>query len=127
MPELSLDDVVITFAIIAVSYYLAKKIIRGSQLREQSLLQNGIDVNVTILSLKQTGLFINNNPVAEMKLRVVDPLTGNSWLVEKHKEAILLITLDVWQVGNIYHAKTDIEKKQIFFVRDNNDRPIRVN
>jgi hypothetical protein len=37
-------------------------------------------------SLLKTGLFINNNPVIDMDLRVQDLNNGKTWLVEKHQE-----------------------------------------
>ncbi|QJT81164.1 hypothetical protein [Kosakonia sp. MUSA4] len=127
MSIFSIVNAVLTFVIIFGAYYVAHRMIRNTQVREQSYIQQGIDVNVKILSMKQTGLFINNNPVVEMELRVVEPMNNKSWLIEKHKETVMLITLDAWQVGNTYQAKTDKDGKKIVFVRDDNDRPLLAN
>jgi hypothetical protein len=65
----------------------------GAKRKEQDILANGSDVNITILSMKQSGLFINNNPVIEMSLRVEQPQFNKSWLVEKHNETAWLIAV----------------------------------
>lgn len=87
-------------------------------------MENGSDVQITILSMKQNGLFLNNNPVVEMSLRVTD-LHGKSWLVEKHEETVLLIALDKYQVGDVYDGKFDIKTSSILFVKDESGKPIR--
>ncbi|WLI76978.1 hypothetical protein Q5705_20860 [Kosakonia sp. H02] len=91
---------------------------------EKIFLVDGIDVNATIISMRQVGVFFNNNPVVEMTLKIEDKSKKKSWLIEKHNEIIMLITLDAWQVGHIYQAKTDEKKQKISFVRDDNDRPL---
>jgi len=106
-------NAVLTFVIIFIGFYLANRIVKNSQRREQRIIENGNDIQVTILAMRQTGLFINNNPVIDMDL----------WLVEKHQETVLLITLDAWQVGVTYEAKLDPKDNAIVFVRDINDKP----
>ncbi|AER32200.1 hypothetical protein ACVWWU_001039 [Pantoea sp. PA1] len=117
-------NVVLTILVIFACYYFANKIVRGSQQREQTIIENGSDVQITILSMKQNGLFLNNNPVVEMSLRVTD-LHGKSWLVEKHEETVLLIALDKYQVGDVYDGKFDIKTSSILFVKDESGKPIR--
>ncbi len=117
-------NVVLTIMVIFACYYFANKIVRGSQQREQTIIENGSDVQITILSMKQNGLFLNNNPVVEMSLRVTD-LHGKMWLVEKHEETVLLIALDKYQVGDVYEGKFDIKTSSILFVKDESGKPVR--
>ncbi|MGP2518511.1 hypothetical protein ACTUSX_01320 [Pantoea ananatis] len=124
MSILSVLNIVLTVLIIFASYYFANKIVRGSHQLEKTVMENGSDVQITILSMKQNGLFLNNNPVVEMSLRVTD-LHWKSWLVEKHEETVLLIALDKYQVGDVYDGKFDIKTSSILFVKDESGKPIR--
>ncbi|AWQ18318.1 hypothetical protein NB724_001147 [Pantoea ananatis] len=124
MSILSVLNVVLTVLIIFASYYIANKLVRGSHQLEKAVIENGSDVQITILSMKQNGLFLNNNPVVEMSLRVTDS-HGKSWLVEKHEETVLLIALDKYQVGDVYGGKFDIKTSKILFVKDESGKPIR--
>ena len=120
----SIINAVVTLGGIFVCFYFAHKIVRGSQEREKTILNSGLEVRVTILSMKQSGLFINNNPVVEMALRVKEGERGDEWLIENHKKTVQLIALDGYQVGNIYQAKTDEKRKELVFAKDNSGRPI---
>ncbi len=73
----------------------------------------------------KTGLFINNNPVIDMDLRVQDLNNGKKrGLWKSTRETVLLITLDARQVGVTYEAKTRSKKiTPLCFVRDINDKP----
>lgn len=124
MSILSVLNVVLTILIIFISYYFANKIVRCSHQFEKAVTKNGSDVQIIILSMKQNGLFLNNNPVVEMSLRVTDS-HGKSWLVEKHEETVLLIALDKYQVGDVYGGKFDIKTSSILFVKDESGKPIR--
>jgi hypothetical protein len=121
----SVVNIVLTVLIIAGCYYLANRVIRNSQQHEQSVMNIGGDVYVTILSMKQNGLFLNNNPVIEMSLRIEDPNAKETWMLEKYNETVLLIALDAYQVGHKYQAKID-DKKNIIFVKDNSGKPLPV-
>ncbi|MBW1216539.1 hypothetical protein QM637_15525 [Pantoea allii] len=124
MSILSVINIVLTVLIIFASYYLANKIVRSSHQFEKAVIENGSDVQITILSMKQNGLFLNNNPVVEMSLRVTDS-HGKRWLVEKHEETVILIALDKYQVGDVYDGKFDIKTSSILFVKDEDGKPIR--
>ncbi|MDJ0091393.1 MULTISPECIES: hypothetical protein [Pantoea] len=124
MSILSVINIVLTILIIFASYYLANKIVRSSHQFEKAVIENGSDVQITILSMKQNGLFLNNNPVVEMSLRVTDS-HGKRWLVEKHEETVILIALDKYQVGDVYDGKFDIKTSSILFVKDEDGKPIR--
>lgn len=124
MSILSIVNIVLTLLIIFVCYYFANKIVRGSHQREQAVIENGSDVQITILSMKQNGLFLNNNPVVEMSLRGTDS-HGKSWLVEKYEETVLLIALDKYQVGDVFDGKFDIKTNNILFVKDENGKPVK--
>ncbi len=80
-------NVVLTLILIVAAFYLANRIARNSHVREEQIMQHGRDIIITIMSMKQAGLFINNNPVREMSLRVEEPAKNKSWLIEKHTEA----------------------------------------
>ncbi|MGG6192653.1 hypothetical protein ACQV2B_00915 [Pantoea allii] len=124
MSILSVINIVLTILIIFASYYLANKIVRSSHQFEKAVIENGSDVQITILSMKQNGLFLNNNPVVEMSLRVTDS-HGKRWLVEKHEETVILIALDKYQVGDMYDGKFDIKTSSILFVKDEDGKPIK--
>ncbi|MGG6102443.1 hypothetical protein QNH99_09100 [Pantoea allii] len=126
MSTLSVINFFLTFFIIFISYYIANKIVKKSHQRESDIIEKGSDVEITILSMKQNGILLNNNPVVEMSLRVTDS-HRKSWLVEKHEETVLLIALDIYQVGNIYNGKFDSKGNSVLFVRDESGRPIKIN
>jgi hypothetical protein len=101
-----------------------KRVARNLERKEQDILTNGSDVNITILSMKQSGLFINNNPVIEMSLRVEQPQFNKSWLVEKHNETAWLIAVAAYQVGNVYQGKLGQNDKSLVFVKDGSGKPL---
>lgn len=120
-------NAVLTFLIIFVCFHFANRIVKNSQQREHSIMEQGDDVYVTILSMKQSGVFINNNPVVTMDLRVANAADNKTWLLEKHDETIQLIALDAYQVGSIYRAKLDSKTKSIVFVTDSsNGKPLAI-
>ncbi|MCU5771711.1 hypothetical protein N5923_08950 [Erwiniaceae bacterium BAC15a-03b] len=119
-------NVALTFFIIAACYYFANKIIKGNQRREKHLMENGISIIITILSMKQTGLFLNNNPVIEMNLKAENIDKNESWLIEKHNETALVIALNDYQVGNVYHAKVGNNKNDIVFIKDESGKPVPI-
>lgn len=124
---MSINQYIFMIALVIVLFgfhYFVKYRLKKYQEREQSFINQEIDVNVAVLSMKQTGMLLNNNPVVEMDLRVESPVNGEAWLLEKHKETIMLVTLADWKVGSIYQAKTDQNKSKIVFVRDSNDKPL---
>lgn len=120
----SILNVFLTIVIIAVCYFFANKMIKGGQNREKNMMESGASINVTILSMKQTGLFLNNNPVIEMKLKAESKEKNESWLIEKHNETALLIALDAYQVGNVYEAKLGKNKDDVMFVTDASGKPV---
>lgn len=116
---------VLTFVIIFSCYYFANKIVKSSHQREKIINGKGSDVEITILSMEQSGLFLNNNPVIEMNLRITDD-NRKALLVEKHKETVLLISLDKYQVGNSYKGKYDINNDKFVFERSGSGMPIKI-
>lgn len=70
---LEVANVILTFVIILVCYYFANRTVKRNRQREQVMTERGADVYVTILSLKQSDVFINNNPVVEMDLQLENP------------------------------------------------------
>ncbi|WEF30314.1 hypothetical protein PYR66_11770 [Klebsiella aerogenes] len=120
-------NAVLTFLIIFVCFYFANRIVKNSQQREQNIIEQGDDAYATILSMKQSGLFINNNPVVTMDLRVANATDGKTWLLEKHDETIQLITLDAYQVGSVYKVKLDSKNNSIVFIKDpSNGKPLTI-
>lgn len=117
-------NVVVTIVLICLFFGLAKRVARNLERKEQDILANGSDVNITILSMKQSGLFINNNPVIEMSLRVEQPQFNKSWLVEKHNETAWLIAVAAYQPGNIYQGKLGQNDKSLVFVKDGSGKPL---
>ncbi|MBP2168757.1 hypothetical protein J2125_001949 [Erwinia toletana] len=124
---MSVNDVIggaITVIVILIISLFVDKMIKSGQNREKKIMQSGVGINITILSMKQTGLFINQNPVIEMKLKAEDKEKNESWLIEKHNETAMLIAMDAYQVGNVYEAKLGKNKEDIMFVRDASGRPV---
>ena len=117
-------NVVATLVLIVIGFTLAKRVARNLQRKEEDILANGSDVDITILSMKQSGLFINNNPVIEMSLRVEQPQFNKSWLVEKHNETAWLIAVAAYQVGNVYQGKQGQKDKSLVFVKDGSGKPL---
>lgn len=120
----SVINVVGTIIIIIVGFYFANKVVKGSQSRERNMMVNGRPVELTIISMRQSGLFINNNPVLEMSLRIVDKKNNESWVVEKHKETAMLIALGDYNVENIYEGRLGKDKNDVMFVRDDSGKPV---
>ncbi|MGK9176012.1 hypothetical protein KXR87_22800 [Yokenella regensburgei] len=119
-------NIVVTLSLSAIIIYFAHRVVRNSQEREQTVLEQGSDVNITILTMKQNGLFINNNPVIDMSLRVEDVKNQKSWLVEKHQETAWLIAVASYQVGEVYYGKVENKTGKIVFVKDGSGRPVQV-
>lgn len=117
-------NAVVTIVLIVIVFSLAKRVARNLQRKEEDILANGSDVDITILSMKQSGLFINNNPVIEMSLRVEQPQFNKSWLVEKHNETAWLIAVAAYQVGNVYQGKQGQKDKSLVFVKDGSGKPL---
>ena len=124
MSLFNIVNAVVTLSLCALIWYFAHRVVRNSQEREQTVLEQGRDVNVTILTMKQNGLFINNNPVIDMTLRVEDKANQTSWLVEKHHETAYLIAVASYQVGGIYHGKVEEKTGKIVFVKDSSGKPL---
>lgn len=122
---LEVANVILTFVIILVCYYFANRIVKRDRQREQVMTERGADVYVTILSLKQSGVFINNNPVIEMDLQLENPETKEVWMLEKHRETVLLIALSAYQLGLVYQAKAN-GKNDFVFIKDNAGKPVIV-
>lgn len=117
-------NAVVTIVLIVIVFSLAKRVARNLQRKEEDILANGSDVDITILSMKQSGLFINNNPVIEMSLRVEQPQFSKSWLVEKHNETAWLIAVAAYQVGNVYQGKQGQKDNSLVFVKDGSGKPL---
>lgn len=124
MSLFNIVNVVVTLSLMALIWHLAQRVVRNSQQREEIVLERGSDVNVTILSMKQNGLFINNNPVIDMSLRIEERANKKSWLVENHQETAYLIAVGSYQVGNVYQGKFDNKTNNIIFVKDASGKPL---
>ncbi|KAA9002640.1 hypothetical protein FJU30_03575 [Affinibrenneria salicis] len=119
-------NAIVVMSGIALCYYVANRIIKNSQLREVEITQNGLYAKATILSMKQNGIFINNNPVLELKLKIDTDENNHSWLVEKHQETALLIALSAYDVGGIYEARIGKNENDILLVKDESGKPVRI-
>ena len=126
MSLFNIVNAVVTLSLCALIWYFAHRVVRNSQEREQTVLEQGRDVNVTILTMKQNGLFINNNPVIDMTLRVEDKANQKSWLVEKHQETAYLIAVASYLVGGVYYGKVEVKTGKIVFVKDASGKPLLV-
>ncbi|WP_437889015.1 hypothetical protein [Phytobacter sp. V91] len=124
MSLFNIVNVVVTLSLCALIWYFAHRVVRNSQERELTVLEQGRDVNVTILTMKQNGLFINNNPVIDMSLHVEDKANQKSWLVEKHQETACLIAVDSYLLGGVYYGKVEAKTGRIVFVKDLSGKPL---
>ncbi|KAA9002634.1 hypothetical protein FJU30_03615 [Affinibrenneria salicis] len=119
-------NVIATLVIVVVVFYLANRIVKSSASREKELTANGAVVRATILSMHQSGLFLNNNPVLELKLKIETEPANKSWLVEKHQETAFLIALSSYEVGGIYDARMGKNENDILLVKDDSGKPVRI-
>ncbi|MCP2231903.1 MULTISPECIES: hypothetical protein [Erwinia] len=118
-----LNALLVISLILAMNFFV-RRAIKKSQLHRENITNKGTSVNLTILSMKQSGVFINNCPVLLLKLRVEDVATGDNWVIDEFKETALLIALNDYQSGNVYQGKLDRNKSEIIFVRDPGGKPI---
>lgn len=124
MGKFPIFNFIATFIIIGACYFFAKQVIKKSKSHEEKLMAHGIKAIATILSIRQSGLFINNNPVLDLKLRITTLEDNHSYLIENYKETALLIALDSYKVGKTYNIRIGINETDIQFERDSTGRPV---
>ncbi|QKJ85803.1 hypothetical protein PMPD1_0831 [Paramixta manurensis] len=122
----SVVNVILTIIIFAIALYIANRVIKGSQRREEILTASGRPAKATILSMKQNGLFLNNNPVLDLKLKIELLNEPHSWLVEKHQETAMLIAVASYEVGGVYEARVGKNDNDILLVKDASGKSIRI-
>lgn len=88
------------------SAVLLLKIRRGN-IREETLLREGIPVEAVILSMTETGTTVNNAPEIEMELSL--NLPDGSTRVKKHRCFVSLLDLAGLSPGDRLPAKVDPE------------------
>lgn len=118
-----LNALLVVFLILAMNFF-TKRVIKKSQLHRENMINKGSSVNLTILSMKQSGIFINNCPVLFLKLRVEDVATGDNWIIDEFKETALLIALSDYQSGKIYQGELGRQRNEVIFVHDSNGKPV---
>ncbi|MGF6189309.1 hypothetical protein [Serratia sp. 2723] len=126
MDDLTIFNLISTLVIILIGSYFTKKVIKNSKLHEEWLAVNGIKATATILSMRQSGMFINYNPVLDLKLRITKQDDECSYIVEAYKETALLIALDSYKVGATYKIRIGKNENDIQFERDDSGRPISI-
>ncbi|KAA9002629.1 hypothetical protein FJU30_03640 [Affinibrenneria salicis] len=126
MTTSNIVELLLTILIFLFAFYWANKIIKGSANREKELKKSGTVVRATILSMRQSGVFLNNNPVLELKLKIEDEQADKSWLVEKHSETALLIALNSYEVGGVYNARMGKNQNDILLMKDESGKPIHI-
>ena len=97
-----LCSLVITAAAIAVPIYFY----RNQRKRAEELIAKGTQGEATILSLQDTGMFINNNPRVTLQLEIRMPY-GLPYQLTKTM-TIPLIRLSQVQVGSVVQVMVDM-------------------
>ena len=95
-----LNAVLVVFLIVSMNFFV-RKAIKKSKLHREDITNEGTSVNLTSLSMKQSGTFINNCPVLLLKLRIHDVATGDNWVIDEFRETALLIALSDYQSDKI--------------------------
>ena len=76
---------------------LAIRIIRKTMGQDRSVIDNGIPARATILSVRQTGVMLNNQPQVEFQLEVHPP-SGMPYQAQT-KAVVALISIPKYQPG----------------------------
>ena len=97
-----LCTLVITVAAIAVPIYF----MRQNQQKVQNLMAKGTQGEATILSLQDTGMFINNNPQVKVTLEVRMPMYPTYQITKTM--TIPLIRLSQVQTGAVVQVMVDM-------------------
>ena len=92
----------ITVAAIAIPIYF----IRKNQQRAEALMKVGTQGEATILSLQDTGMFINNNPRVTLQMEIQMPY-GAPYQITK-TATVPLIRLSQVQVGSKVQVMVDM-------------------
>ncbi len=126
MSSFNIFKIIVTFLIIGACFYMANRFVSKSKEKSRELSENGTKATATILSMQQSGLFLNQNPVLDLSLRINNPMTGRTYLIEKHKETALLMSLDAYQVGGVYEIRIGNKDDEIQFEMGNDGKPILI-
>jgi len=98
-------SLICTFVIIAAGFAIPLFIRRSSQKKAEALMASGTQGEASILSLEDTGMYINNNPRVRILLEVRIP-GYPPYRVEK-TVTIPLIRLSQVQVGSVVAVMAD--------------------
>jgi hypothetical protein len=92
----------ITVAAIAVPFYFMRK----NRERAEQLMATGTQGEATILSLEDTGMFINNNPQVRVRLEIRMPMYPTYQITKS--VTIPLIRLSQVQTGSVVQVMVDM-------------------
>lgn len=97
---------VFTIVIVAASIGIPIYFYRNQQKRAQELMAKGTQGEATILSLQDTGMFINNNPRVTLQMEIRMPY-GLPYQLTKTM-TVPLIRLSQVQVGSVVQVMVDM-------------------
>jgi hypothetical protein len=115
----------ITFIMIAVGYLFYRVFIRPS-IEHSRIVKTGIRGTATILSLKETGTRINNQPLVKMKLEVTLP--GSAPYTTDAKAVISYFHVSQFQPGAVVAVMADRQdKNKVILLREDDvpDNPLQ--
>jgi hypothetical protein len=108
---LAIGFILLSLAFTLVITLLVIRFIRKALGQDRSIVQNGIPARAKILSVRQTGLMLNNQPQVEFQLEVHPP-TGMPYQAQA-KAVIGLVSIPRFQPGVEIPVKihpTDLSK-----------------
>ena len=96
-------SIVFSLAITLVVALFVIRFIRKTAGQDRSIIENGIPARAKILSLRQTGVMLNNQPQVEFQLEVHPP-SGMPYQAQA-KAVIALVSIPQFQPGAEVHVK----------------------
>lgn len=95
--------VLITIILAALAISVGPELRRS--LQRKALLTEGVDATATIVDLRQTGRFINENPEVEIQL-LVQPQSGQAYQAEV-RQILTQVEIADYRKGTIVSVKVD--------------------
>ncbi len=94
----------LTVVIIFFVFRAVRKV-SGNSKDAQRILQTGIPAQARILQVSQTGMYVNNNPVADLILEV--QIQGQAPYQTQLRQLVSMFNLSQFQVGSVLAVKVD--------------------
>ncbi|HAY0632775.1 TPA: hypothetical protein JS389_002679 [Serratia marcescens] len=75
-----------------------------------------------ILSMRQTAVFLNNNPVVAFTLEIT--AKRRQFILTDHREVVLYVAMSRYKENNIYSVLVGENEKEVMFEKDSFGYPI---